>query len=196
MATGCRQCFTGNLLKNKQLFFCASNKKELFSSSAVWILTAKLLQGLSEEMLCKLKCWFLSLFSCLELFSWLLNAGLVLLEFYFIFFWADGCQAWSQTPAWSADGQSVVKAHCSTCSPSNYLTGQEPCLCVVQKDSCVKLDPAFKDATLASVRCFYSPELQQESLTSDSDFSCLQCFTACIWNRVLSVSVCKASLHI
>lgn len=50
-------------------------------------------------------------------------------------------------------------------SPFNYLKGQESCLCVVQKDSCVKLDPVFKDTTLASMRCFYGPGLQQENQT-------------------------------
>lgn len=96
---------------------------------------------------------------------------------------ADGCQARSQTPAWSADGQLVAEARCSAGSPFNYLKGQESCLCVVQKDSCVKLDPVFKGATLASMRCFYSPGLQQEKPDSSAslyafDTECSVCLVA------------------
>lgn len=128
-------------------------------------------------MQCKQKCCFLFFLPRLELFSWLLKSPLVVLEVFLAWmFWMMVARLEARFQHSSLMDSWLLRLTARPYEPSNYLKKEEPCWCKAWKDSCVKLDPAFKDATLAFAGCFYSLELEQEILTSAAFLCSFLCF--------------------
>lgn len=130
-----------------------------------WVITSLMAGGLQNVLHCehRLLFAFLPHVWCYfdDFFRLCLCSWKFVISFFFFKDMFAKCEARFQqsslTDSWML--KLAAEAHCSTTKPSNYLKGEEQRQRRTQRDSWVKLDPAFKGATLAA-------ELEQEGPAS------------------------------